>query len=207
MPLTTKNLHYFKTLPNILPNNEPYYYLSQEQRSICERLDALHSYVPHLPCWTPHRIVSNALGYGEMGIHNALQRSDFDQPYVWATEFENVHSTWNFDEPQIIVDGIQYEGSEDYYHSQKPFPFDSQLWHHQRDEVMKTAVYHKFTTSILLQNLLLSTQNHPLLSIKRDRYWGVLPSGEGENKLAVLLMELRTTLKKSKSQHQRSVAV
>ena len=93
MPLTTKNLHYLKTLPNILPNNEPYYYLSQEQRSICEHLDALHSYVPHLPCWAPHRIVSNALGYGEMGIQNALQRSDFDQPYVWATEFENVHST------------------------------------------------------------------------------------------------------------------
>ena len=202
MPLTTQKLHYFTKLPHALPNNEPYYYLSQEQRSICEHLDALHSCVPHLPCWVPHRIVSNALGYGEMGIHNALQRSDFDQPYVWATEFENVHSTWNFDEPQIIVDGIQYNGSEDYYHSQKPFPFDSQLWHRQRDDVMKTAVYHKFTTSTLLQDLLLSTHNHPLLSIKRDGYWGVFPSGEGENKLAVLLMELRTTLRKSKSQHK-----
>ncbi len=196
MPLTTKNFHYFKTLPNILPNNEPYYYLSEEQRSICESLGMLHSYVPHLPCWVPHRVVSNALGYGEMGIHNALQRSDLMQPYVWATEFENVHSTWNFDEPKIIVDDIQYNGSEDYYHSQKPFPFDSQLWHTQRDNVMKTAVYHKFTTSTVLQDLLLSTHDLPLLSIKRDRYWGVLPSGVGENKLAVLLMELRTRLQR-----------
>ena len=195
MRTTTTQPHYFKTLPNILPNNEPYYYLSKEQRSICESIDALRSYIPHLPCWAPHRVISNALGYGEIGIHNALQRSDFEQPYVWATEFENVHSTWNFDEPQIIVDGIQYEGSEAYYHSQKPFPFDSQLWHRQRDNVMKIAVYHKFTTSTLLKDLLLSTHNHPLLSIKRDRYWGVLPSGEGENKLAVLLMELRTNLR------------
>ena len=196
MPITIKNLHYFKILPSALPDNQPYYYLSKEQRSICESLDTLHSYLPIYLVGYPHRIVSNALGYGEMGIHNALQRSDLMQPYVWATEFENVHSTGNFDEPTIIVDGIQYNGSEDYYHSQKPFPFDSQLWHSQRDDVMKAAIYHKFTSSNLLRDLLLSTHDLPLLSIKRDRYWGVLPSGEGENKLAVLLMELRTRLQR-----------
>ena len=27
----------------------------------------------------------------------------------------------DFDEPTIIVDGIQYNGSEDYYHSQNHF--------------------------------------------------------------------------------------
>ena len=195
MPLTIKNLHYYETLPDVLPNGEPYYYLSKEQHFICLNLEDLSSYVPHLPCWVPHRIVSNALGYGERGIDHALQRSDLTQPYVWATEFENVHSTWNFDEPQIIIDGIQYEGSEDYYHSQKPFPFDSQLWHRERDNVMKTALYHKFTKSIPLRRTLLSTHELPLLSIKRDHYWGVLPNGEGENKLAVLLMELRTKLR------------
>jgi predicted NAD-dependent protein-ADP-ribosyltransferase YbiA (DUF1768 family) len=188
------NQKYFKTLPEKLPDTEPYYYLSKQQLPICLKHEMLGSYVPLLPVWVPHRIVSVALGYGEVGINNALQRSPTQRPYVWATEFENVHSTWNFEEPHIIVDNVLYMGSEHYYQAQKPYPFNSKLWDSQRDDVMRQAVFHKFTKNTELKELLLSTHHHLLLSIKRDSYWGVLPNGHGENKLGELLMELRAQL-------------
>jgi len=190
---TSDSKPFYKTLPKQLPENEPHYYLSLEQRDICLSNPDLQSYAPHLPCWVPHRLVSNALGYGEAGINQALKRCH-NGPYVWATEFENVHATWNFNEPIITVDGKQYRGSEHYYHAQKPYPFDSKLWDSQRVSVMKIAIYHKFTASSKLTDLLLSTHSLPLLSIKRDSFWGVLPNGQGENKLAELLMDLRQEL-------------
>ena len=39
----------------------------------------------------------------QAGIDLALSRHP---PYVWATEFENVHQFWTYDEPQIVADGI-----------------------------------------------------------------------------------------------------
>ena len=184
-------LYCFKQLPERLPKNEPYYYLSLLQKNICQEIEPLQAYVSLLPCWVPHRVVSNALGYGELGIQNALRRCLDNTPYVWATEFENVHATWCFEEPRITVEGVEYRDSEHYYHQQKPYPFDALLWDSQRDDVMRRAVEAKFSSSLELRQLLLSTHNHPLLSIKRDSYWGVLPDGSGENRLAELLMELR----------------
>ena len=189
---------YFKVLPTKLPDKQPYYYVSRRQYHICISKPILQPYADHLPCWIPHREVANALGYGELGINNALKRCP-DGPYVWATEFENVHATWIFDEPELKINGMTYEGSEHFYQSQKPFPFDSVLWKAQRDDVMRVALHHKFSACGDLRALLLSTRHHPLLSIKRDSYWGVFSDGTGENKLAILLEELRTQLRDDQS--------
>ena len=181
-----------KTIPHQLPNSEPYYYLSQSQAPICRRYPLLQRYIPSLPCWVPHRIIADALGFTHDGINNALKR--FSRPYLWATEFENVHSLWNYSEPHFVVDGVPYQGSEDYYQKQKPFPFCAQTWDAQRDDVMRIAIKHKFKASSPLTTLLASTLNHPLVSIKNDNYWGIHSNGLGENKLAQLLMELRQKL-------------
>ena len=56
---------------------------------------------------------------------------------------------------------------------------------------MQRAVHLKFAASAELRCLLLVSSPHPLLSIKPDEYWGVSRFGEGANRLAELLMELR----------------
>jgi len=192
---------FFVSLPNKLPSGEPYYYLSKRQSEKCKRLLDLSEYVDYLPGWVPHRRVADALGHSHKGIEAALKRKDVQTPYVWCTEFENFHSFWSFDEPSFIVNGIRYGGSEHYYQAMKPRPFDKKLWDGdgpgmgKRDEVMEIAVRKKFSSeNPELQQLLKSSHPHPLLSIKRDRYWGVDPTGRGENMLAHLLMKIREEL-------------
>lgn len=186
---------FFGRLPATLPKNEPYCYLSARQQQICERHSVLAAYAPHLPGWVPHRRVADALQHPHSGIESALQRLS-GQSYVWCTEFENVHTFWKYSEPGFAVDGKSYCGSEDFFHKQKPSPFDKALWDGKgpgigrRDEVMRTAVQIKFADPAL-RELLISSHPHPLLSIKGDDYWGVRPTGVGHNMLAVLLMELR----------------
>lgn len=180
-------------LPQTLPAGEPYYYLSGQQADICQRHPGLRAYARHLPGWVPHRQVALALGHGTVGIDNALKRDPAARPYVWGTEFENVHTFWRFREPRLVVDGVTYHGSEDYFHRQKPNPFDARLWNGLRDDVMRRAVQEKFKEPAL-RALLLSTRPHPLLSIKGDDYWGVHPSGQGENMLARLLEQERDSL-------------
>lgn len=183
---------FLRELPLELPGGEPYYYLSRKQWGICSRLEPLAPYAAFLPGWVPHRRVADALSLPHKGIDNAMRKLG-GTPYVWGTEFENVHTLWHFEEPSITVNGCTYKGSENYYQRQKPNPFDEEMWMAQRDEVMRTAVREKFAEP-QLRRLLVSTHPHPLLSIKGDRYWGVEPSGQGENQLAVLLMELRDSL-------------
>jgi len=189
---------FFKTLPAELPPDEPYYYLSAAQRSICEQKSALAVYAPHLPGWVPHRQVANALGHKHDGIDAALRKLG-GRPYVWGTEFENVHSLWSFTEPHLTIDGQTYHCSEDYFHKKKPSPFDKRVWDGdgpglgRRDKVMEQAVRLKFADPVL-RELLIASYPHQLLSIKGDRYWGVTPAGVGENALARIEMELREEL-------------
>jgi len=185
---------FFTILPEFLPEGQPYYFLSERQQNICKSKKELSLYSAHLPGWVPHRRVADALGHSHAGIEAALAR--LGRPYVWASEFENVHTFWNYRERGFTVSGRVYKDSEDFFHKQKPNPFNKELWDGaspgfgRRDEVMLTAVRKKFE-DLELKALLLSTHNHPLLSIKGDAYWGMLPSGRGENMLAKLLMNLR----------------
>ena len=183
---------FYQALPADLPSGQPYYYLSERQRDKCAGLSALAPYASHLPGWVPHRRVAEALKFSPAGIENALQRL-CGRPYVWATEFENVHSFWSFGEPGIAVDGVRYSSSEAFFQAQKPRPFDAVAWEHRRNDVMRKGLRMKFQLPEL-RVLLVASYPHPLLSIKDDAYWGVTARGQGENMLARLLMELRDQL-------------
>ena len=75
---------------------EPLIYLSAAQRHVTNpRLKRLIintvGGLDYLPAWVPARKIGIALGFGTEGIDNA-QASLNGTPYIWATEFENVHS-------------------------------------------------------------------------------------------------------------------
>eukprot|EP00548_Thalassiothrix_antarctica_P005430 CAMPEP_0194149106 /NCGR_PEP_ID=MMETSP0152-20130528/36289_1 /TAXON_ID=1049557 /ORGANISM="Thalassiothrix antarctica, Strain L6-D1" /LENGTH=212 /DNA_ID=CAMNT_0038851065 /DNA_START=1 /DNA_END=636 /DNA_ORIENTATION=+ len=183
---------FMKSIPRQF--QDPYLYLSAAQSTICLRYKSLAPFAQHLPGWVPQREVAKALGYSEHGIRNAMKHLG-GQPYVWATEFENVHAFWHFDEPILKIDGIKYKDSEAFYHAQKPKPFDAKVWDTQRLNVMRTAVRAKIQASPDMKDLLMSTYPHPLLSLKPDSFWGFDPTYGGENMLAKLLEEAREELK------------
>jgi hypothetical protein len=70
----------------------------------------LTPYVNTLPQWVSHREVAIALGYQLGGIERAEERFGV---YQWATEFENVHTTWIYDEVPFEYDGVLFGGSGD----------------------------------------------------------------------------------------------
>lgn len=184
----------------VLPGHirEPYVFLSLDQRAKCEQIPALAFLSPMLPGWVPQSLVSDALGFGHTGIQRALH-SLGGRPYVWATEFENVHDVWSFHEPAITVDGVNYSCCESFYHAQKPVPFDSTVWISKRLSVMRRAVYEKFAASPDARSVLLQSYPHPLLSLKHDDVWGFHPESGGQNLLAKILMELRAELVSAQS--------
>eukprot|EP00928_Gymnodinium_smaydae_P056139 TRINITY_DN39568_c0_g1_i1.p1 TRINITY_DN39568_c0_g1~~TRINITY_DN39568_c0_g1_i1.p1 ORF type:complete len:215 (+),score=26.95 TRINITY_DN39568_c0_g1_i1:47-691(+) len=186
-----------KALPDTL--DEPYIYLSGEQRSVVRKYSLLSDLEAELPCWVPQRRIACALGFDDSGMNLALKELR-GRAYVWATEFENVHTLWRFQEPSFEIRGKVYASSEIFFHSQKPEPFDKQLWdgvdgqEGRRVGVMREAVRAKFAQSSELRALLIATNPHPLLSVKGDSSWGFDPRRGGENMLAKLLMELREEL-------------
>uniref|UniRef100_A0A6U5CBU5 NADAR domain-containing protein n=1 Tax=Hemiselmis andersenii TaxID=464988 RepID=A0A6U5CBU5_HEMAN len=175
------------------PLNEPMVYLSAEQAAVIAAYPGL-SHI-RLPAWVPHALVADQLGHGCEAIRRAV---DFlgGKPYLWATEFENVHSLWRYSEPRITVAGETYANSEDYYHSRKPTvkcrsAFDEK-WEPIRYGVMKEAVRAKLQAAPdELRELLDATDTHMLLSIKCDEVWGFHPEKGGENLLAKVWMDIR----------------
>jgi len=172
--------------------SEPLIYLSARQALECGKRAGLSRFADHLPGWVPATVIAEALGFSDEGIRRAIQYTG--GPYLWATEFENVHTLWEYAEPDIVIGGKRFAGSEAYYHSQKPVPFDDAKWLPMRVEVMRTAVRAKFAAAADARALLMATHPHPLLSIKGDCFWGFDARHGGENKLAELLMELRSEL-------------
>jgi len=84
-------------------------------------LSVLGSYADHLPGWIPSYIGAGALGFDAKGIDRAVEAR---KTLVWATEFENVQTTWKFSEPEITVQGSTYSCTESFDLAQKPVPFD-----------------------------------------------------------------------------------
>ena len=177
------------TLPAEL--DEPMVYLSDRQTTACLKVPLLAPLVDSLPCWVSQRFIGVALRK-DGGINRAL--AAVGRPFVWATEFENVHSMWRFDEPQLEIDGNTYQCSESYYHTCKPRPFNEAAWAAQRESVMRRAVRAKLEASPEVCRLLVSTHPHPLLSIKDDDVWGFHPSRGGQNLLARVYEDFRAEL-------------
>ena len=182
-----------KELPAEL--TESMYYLSRLQLRKVLEIPELAGYADDLPGWVPHRVVAMALGHGVDAIEVAT--ASLGRPYVWATEFENVHDCWHYIERPLQIGGRWYKDSEAYYHSQKPEPFDAREWEGRRLNVMVTAVEAKLKASDDVYALLLSTRDHPLLSIKPDEVWGWHPQYyAGGNWLAKIHEEYRKELQR-----------
>ena len=176
----------------------PMLHLSREQNGLVEqKMKAVRAYMGQnelqFPCWIPASVVAEDLGFDDKGVKTALKEAG-GKPFLWATEFENKHVFWKFLEPVITIDGKPYADAEEYYHAQKPKPFNEAQWKGERDDVMRKAIRAKLEAAPEVKELLLATAGHPLVSIKRDYYWGVHPATGGENKLAKLWMELRDEL-------------
>ena len=173
-----------------------------------------------LPNWLPQRDISRVL-FGKQGVKIVLNCEKSYGPFLWAPEFANVHSTFNFQEHPIVIGGKTFACTEAYYqamkslgtpsHSQalqdiqnagpaEAFSFGQQYglrddWSTARVNVMRKAIRAKFTQNNKLKELLLATGEYPLVQIKMDDFWGTNADGSGKNMLGQLLMELRTQLR------------
>jgi len=144
-----------------------------------------------LPGWVRLSLVARALEHGTAGVAKTLEFTE-GEPWLWATEFENLHETWRSAEPRLTIDGVEYEDSEAYYKEHKPAAGDwSETANEQRMEVMCTALNAKFAASGEARALLVASHPHRLLSIKRDRFWGFDAELGGKNMLGEPLTQLR----------------
>jgi len=85
--------------------------------------------------------------------------------------------------------------------------YKEETWKEKKDEVMKTVLRAKFTQNLELRKKLLDTEDKRLANAdSRDKYWGIGTSAnttmakdpkkwKGENKLGVMLEELRAQIK------------
>ena len=127
----------------------------------------------------------------------------------------------NFSKHPITIDGISYPTVEHFYQSQKfaGAPDEEEIrmalramdaarmgrephrplrldWTYIKDEVMRLAIQAKVNQHEDVRSLLLSTSDHVIIehSVK-DHYWGDGGDGSGLNKLGIILMETRTTIR------------
>lgn len=127
----------------------------------------------------------------------------------------------NFSPHGFERDGVWWRTSEHYFQAQKfagtalvervrlaPTPMKAaeigrarglplrQDWEHVKDDVMRQAVHRKFETHTDIRQILLSTGDDLIVeNAPRDAYWGCGPDGNGQNKLGLILMEVRDDLR------------
>lgn len=185
-----------------------------------------------LPEWVAQIAVSGVIG-GASYVQTVKDCEQHFGPFVWATEFANVHATFHFSPKPIIVEGEEYANSEAYYQCMKSFgqpdheqakaairhasPMDTYHsgrqfslrpdWDLVKVDVMRKAIYAKFTQDSDLKELLLSTHNHPLVQIKGDSFWGSGYDGRGQNILGKLLEDLRAQLRSQSGSQSGSTGV
>jgi len=114
--------------------------------------------------------VEVVLGFDAKGIDRAVVDLQ-GRPYVWATEFENVHTTWEFSEPEITGQGKTYSCTDLFYHAQNPVLFDESKWLTCHVVAMRVGLRQKFLHSEQIDellDLLVSSHPYPLRSLKRD---------------------------------------
>lgn len=69
-------------------------------------------------------------------------------------------------------------------------------WEQVKDEVMRKAVFAKFSQNNELKNILLNTGSEYIVeNTSNDYYWGCGTNGSGKNMLGVILMEIRDKLR------------
>jgi N-glycosidase YbiA len=137
--------------------------------------------------------------------------SDREQPYGCFS---------NFSAHGFVLDDLYWPTSEHYFQAQKfagtprvelirglnkpkeaanmwrdrAFPLRSD-WETVKDEVMRQAVLAKFRTHGEIRAILLGTGDEDLVeNAPGDYYWGCGQDGTGQNKLGLILMEVRQGL-------------
>lgn len=121
----------------------------------------------------------------------------------------------------IVYEGIKYRSAEAAYQSAKTLDMESRKefsmmtpvlakqigktirmrndWYSIKDIVMEEILRDKFTRNTDLKIALLKTGSEELIERNnyKDRYWGVY-DGQGQNKLGIILMNIRKDLSKVK---------
>jgi ribA/ribD-fused uncharacterized protein len=70
-------------------------------------------------------------------------------------------------------------------------------WEEVKDDVMLRAVRAKFEAYTTLKELLLSTGDEEIIEkTTKDLYWGCGTNGTGKNMLGIILMQVRSELRK-----------
>ncbi|MDE6760716.1 MAG: NADAR family protein [Lachnospiraceae bacterium] len=65
-------------------------------------------------------------------------------------------------------------------------------WEQVKDDIMRSAVYAKFTQNKEIRNILVSTGKKIIIEkTTNDYYWGCGKDGSGKNMLGIILMEVR----------------
>jgi len=135
----------------------------------------------------------------------------------------------NFYPVPVTFEGVRYPSSENAYQAEKSgnparrisfvaiSPAHSKKlakripkrpdWHAVKQDIMLQIVGAKFQQNPKLAHMLLNTGDGRLEegNFHGDRYWGVCPpgSGDGQNNLGIILMEVRSTLLSRHAQPQQ----
>lgn len=78
--------------------------------------------------WASYRFVNQTMSHQDEKLSiDAIEAVEKHHgcPFVWATEFGNVHVVFPFDEPILTIDGKEYSSVEMYFQSMKSFGLDS----------------------------------------------------------------------------------
>ena len=68
-------------------------------------------------------------------------------------------------------------------------------WEQIKDNIMRKAVWAKFTQNIDIKDILISTGRETIIEkTTNDYYWGCGKDGSGKNMLGIILMEVREKL-------------
>jgi N-glycosidase YbiA len=142
--------------------------------------------------------------------------------YFYGTD-DTYGSFSNFSQHGFELDGLYWTTSEHYFQAQKfvgtahleqirvvKTPRDAARmgrdrkrplrpdWEEVKDDIMRKAVLQKFETHGDIREVLLSTDDAPIVeNAPRDYYWGCGKDGSGKNMLGQILMEVRAILRKA----------
>lgn len=69
-------------------------------------------------------------------------------------------------------------------------------WEDIKDDIMRKAVFEKFSQNKSIRNILISTKDEVIVEdTSSDYYWVIKSNGTGKNMLGKILMEVRNQLK------------
>ena len=156
------------------------------------------------------------------GNHDILKLPDFREKIKFYGKFEPYYEFTNFYYAPITVDGKRWRTSEHYFQAQKfvGTPYLEKVrkafsareafqlsrdpkvsrwcrtdWENVKEDVMRKALYCKFTQHPDLRRKLLETADKELIEhTSNDSYWGDGGDGSGLNRLGMLLMKVREEL-------------